>query len=226
LDASYPESYVRGKLDDREREEFEVHLLDCDRCFEEVRLAERYVAGLKGLASSAVLRAGPSAASAWEAWLRPVVWVPLAAAALILVLAGLWLGYGPWRPRGTGSARDVLARAHRESMAVVLALRPAGVNFRGVPVPADLDRVRRDAGGRVALLWRAVPGPKPEVDAEVLSADGRAAAPRIRVEVLDRGERLSGALWEPGTLPSGTYRLVVRDAEGTEVGSAWFALAP
>ena len=56
LDGNFPESFVLGKLDEKERQDFEAHLLDCERCFSEVQLAARYVTAVKALADHPLLR--------------------------------------------------------------------------------------------------------------------------------------------------------------------------
>ena len=83
------ESYVVGRLSEEDREAFEEHYFECERCFDELRALQIVQAELPQADAE-------SAPRTWRPLLR---WAGgLAAAAVLVVAVGLWI-----RPTSTGS---------------------------------------------------------------------------------------------------------------------------
>ena len=77
------ERYLQGRLDAETEARFEVHLLDCESCFESVQWGENFGQALREAAAEDTVRA--VAVTGFSAWMRARRhWVPLA---LALILA-------------------------------------------------------------------------------------------------------------------------------------------
>src|SRR5262245_57724864 len=74
-----PERYLQGTLSDTDREVFELHYFECDRCFERVRALEA--------AQSELRRTPPVVTGARQSAVGPSAWI--AAAAVVVAAAGL-----------------------------------------------------------------------------------------------------------------------------------------
>jgi len=86
LKNGFPELYARGLLEEDSSSEFEVHLLDCDQCYKEYELAERYIRSLKQLAGDPVFIEGAQDEHSRLANIRMIILqrpIPALAAALI-----------------------------------------------------------------------------------------------------------------------------------------------
>ncbi len=86
MEQEIAERYVLGTLDEAEREAYEEHYFDCDRCFEELnayRLIQEELARSEESAK-------PLDIGAWGASVRRWGWTA-AAAASVLIAVGVWL---------------------------------------------------------------------------------------------------------------------------------------
>lgn len=232
-DQGCAEDYVRGLLDERESTEFEAHVLECDRCFREVQVAERYVTGVRALLDGPSGEAPATRRGArWLSLLAPRPALAFAASAVVLVAAGMgWWLFGTQRRPAAPTGVAFLERAYQADPSAYLALTPAGATLRG---PEDLTGpVSRErlSDGRLVLFFHD-PQARPTVR---LSArledrnDGVVLRGLKPLPLPGTDPPLYGVVLESGGLSPGIYRLVVTaaGADGeADIGFAWFDLAP
>ena len=117
------ERYLLGRLSDRERDEYEVHYLECESCFSSLQTLRAVQDELR-LQPAAGARTAPG-------WFRLPVWLPAAAALFLLIGLGI-----RWRTHR--SPPPVLASSSPETSS------PAARSFPS-PSPAvpTLDRLAR-----------------------------------------------------------------------------------
>jgi hypothetical protein len=80
--------YLLGQLTTQERETFEAHFLDCERCLDVLELNRKFIEGLRSLDAEEILRGRPAEVWSLAAWLArypPMRQFGLFAAAILLL---------------------------------------------------------------------------------------------------------------------------------------------
>jgi hypothetical protein len=134
FDESIAGRYVAGRLAEAEAEAFEAHYFGCDRCWRVVRAAQE----LRGALELEPARGQRTLLA------RP--WVPLAAAAALLIALGTWM-----RVRQPG-AEQVFRAPRGAELALTASARETAVSVSWSPVPNARGyraRVVTAAGGLV-----------------------------------------------------------------------------
>jgi hypothetical protein len=172
--------YVAGRMAEAEALAFEAHWFDCDRCWREVRAAQEL---RSALVPPTVARAA-----------RPRPWLPLAAAAaLVLALGGLGL------LRRTGDGKVFRAPKGGE-LALTASVGEAAVGVSWSPVPrARGYRARLVTADGALLAARELQAPPLSLDraglpegtlyltVQALGADGQLLASSAPLELPPRG---------------------------------------
>lgn len=218
LDDGWPERYALDRLDESEREKFEAHILDCERCFEEVRLADRYVGAMKDLKDEPVLADGGAGRSV----LRPLLAV---AATLAIVAVAVWIvvggGEGVVEPPSPARVAQLLEAGN----VALVSLKLPETTYRGGTAPADAESVDPGADGSVAIVFPGSQLSEEPARAHILDAAGTHVAENLGVSLVETpGREAYGLVWDTGSSPGGAYRLLVLSEDGSELGFAWFSL--
>ena len=132
-DDDFLRKYAAGKVTESEAETFEEHLFECDRCRMELEQAMAIRAAMQEPARASLLQ-----------WRFPSVASVAAAAAVIIVVLGLW---------------QIRSRDHE-------VLQP----IRGTPL-GGLAAGARVAGGSLNVTWQAIPTAH-EYAVQLFTADG------------------------------------------------------
>ena len=161
---SLAERYLLERLTAAERDAYERHYFECDRCFGELQCLQTIQAALR-LASQEGASAATTRSSQWLRWAGPVV----GAAAASLV--GVLLVFRPYAPpeRGTDSGRPETVATSED-----VSKPPMAGSGDSSPAPR--------ASGGAALP--AAPRTEPVLHAELLTRLARAEPPRYSPRVL------------------------------------------
>jgi hypothetical protein len=210
------EAYVRRKLAPEDCAAFEEHYFQCGRCFDEVQMVEKFVAGVKHAARTGLLDPEPEPRAERRSWWMPAfAFAAASAVALASVLAFVVLVRQPAREaqlqEALSLARASLARIAELNQRAALDSGPEA----NVPVviltasrSADApNRVQLGAESRRALLWIDVPAEPPgtRFGLTISTADARFAK---TIHDLERNS--SGALaasLPAADLPAGAYHV-------------------
>jgi anti-sigma factor RsiW len=198
------EKYVLGELTPELRDDYEKHYFDCADCSEDVRAAATFVTASKQIFQQDPV-ARPVAApvrvpekvsgfSAWFAWLRPAIAVPVMAALVAVIVYQ--------NVASTPGARN--SAAPREAQAFASSFRLQG-SVRGNNEPT---KIAVGANEPFALDFDFTPSQTfPNYEARVLDASGKTifAAP-LPSDLTNREVHLAIA---GGTLRPGAYDLLV-----------------
>ena len=214
------EAYVRRKLAPEDCAAFEEHYFQCGKCFDEVELVEKFVAGVKDAARTGLLDPEPEHRLERRSWWMPAFACAAASAvAFASVLAFVVVVRQPAREaRLQQELQQALSQA-RLSQARIAELDQRAALDAGpeanVPVviltasrSADApNQVRLGSESRRALLWIDVPAEPPgtRFGLTLSTADGRFAK---TIHDLERNS--SGALaasLPAADLPAGAYNV-------------------
>jgi hypothetical protein len=213
------EAYVRRKLAPEDCAAFEEHYFQCGKCFDEVELVEKFVAGVKHAARTGLLEPAPEPRPERRSW-----WMPAFAFAAASVVFASVLAFVVWVHQPAREARlqqelqQALSQA-RASQARIAELDQRAALDAGpeanVPVAiltanrsADSpNQVRLGAECRHALLWIDIPVQPPgtRFGLTISTLDGRFAT---TIHDLERNS--SGALaasLPAADLPAGSYHV-------------------
>jgi len=199
------ERYVRRELPDEDRLDIEEHLLDCPKCFEEVQLMERFVAGVRNAA-----RRGSLSQTAPD---RNYRWLAVGLAA---TLAAVLIG-GGLIVKGLRTSVDELTRARdglSRQMAQVKQPAAAPVLIAGnLPIALlKADRAAQNqtvlkvpASAREFALWMDVEpaGRYPTFTVALLDGSGRAV--ESISGVTRNGEGALSVILPSARVPAGDY---------------------
>jgi hypothetical protein len=184
------EAYVRGKLGHEDCAAFEEHYFQCGKCFDDVQLVEKFVAGVEHAARTGLLDPEREPGPERRTWLMPAF--ALAAAAAVGLASALTLAVWIRQPAREAHLRLELQQAlsqARASQARIAELDQRAVLDTGpeanVPVviltasrSADSpNQVQLGAQSRRALLWIDVPAQPPgtRFGVTISTPDGRFA---------------------------------------------------
>jgi hypothetical protein len=212
------ESYLRGKLSRAESEAFEDHYFDCEECFAEVRVAGKFIAGVRHAAETGLVPQTrqwlPSFGFAW-------------AAAAVLIVTTSWLAFFeiPKGRRELERQRAMLEAEHSRSRQLekqLAMVRPPGAEGN---VPLAMLEVNRagqaneltvPVGASHLILWIELP-PDSRFSSYRLQVLDRAGKPVETVGGLTRNPH--GALTASvpaASLPAASYTVLLH---GTGAGS-------
>ena len=116
------ERYVRDQLATAERRAFQEHFFICDRCFEQVQMTERFVAGVRYAAATGWMEGertarsrtgGVTFGSGW--WWPPIAAMAAASLALAVVVGWLTLYRMPQLRAELAQERQAHAQSEREN---------------------------------------------------------------------------------------------------------------
>jgi hypothetical protein len=213
------EAYVRRKLAPEDSAAFEEHYFQCGKCFDEVQLVEKFVAGVKHAARTGLLDPEPRPERrSW--WMPAFAFAAASAVVFACVLAFVVLVRQPARE---AQLQEALSQA-RASQARIAELDQRAALDAGpeanVPVviltasrSADApgadgsNTVQLGAESRRALLWIDVPSQPPgtRFGLTISTADGR-----FSKTIHDLERNSSGALaasLPAADLPAGAYHV-------------------
>jgi hypothetical protein len=213
------EAYVRRKLAPVDSAAFEEHYFQCGKCFDEVQLVEKFVAGVKHAARTGLLDPEPETKPERRSWWMPAfAFAAASALALASMLTFVVLIRQPAREaRLQQELQQALSQA-RVSQARISELDQRAALDAGpeanVPVviltasrSAEPNQVRLGSESRRALLWIDVPAEPPgtRFGLTISTADARFAK---TIHDLERNS--SGALaasLPAADLPAGSYHV-------------------
>jgi hypothetical protein len=213
------EAYVRRKLAPEDSAAFEEHYFQCGKCFDEVQLVGKFVAGVKYAARTGLLDPEPDPRPESRSWFMPAFAFAAASAVAFASLLAVVLVHQPAREarlqqelqQALSQVRDSQARLAELNQRAALDAGPEA----NVPVviltasrSADSpNRVQLGSGSRRALLWIDVPAQPPgtRFGVTISTADSRFAK-----TIHDLERNTSGALAASvpaADLPAGAYRV-------------------
>jgi hypothetical protein len=198
--------YVADRLPSEEEQEFEAHLVECTRCCGEV---ERELALRDGLGIVAAERpAGHRPARPSRRWIGSGLWLPAAAAALVVV--GVGLAFSLAR---TTAALNVARneRAEEQRRADEAARTAQGLERRVADLEARISERSSAPDVRRASTDALAP-----TTVFALSAVRGGDASAIDTFTLDRGQ-LETHVVLTLDVPPGEYAVTLKDSDGREV---------
>ncbi len=148
------DDYLLGRLNEKETDEFEEHIFDCEACFEDLKFREEIIRVIKEKGKDIFLSVPEpeSVRQSSRSFLRFKPWWPVAALAAAAVLLVALLPRAPrGTPRFTLSQEDVVRGE-------VLELVPASIRLGHPPYGLEWKALSREARYEVflyedALLW-------------------------------------------------------------------------
>ena len=208
------ERYIRNQLSLAERQEFEEHFLACDECFDKLRAAERFAAGMRDAAERGLLDAPPHLQGMNPGWFA---WAFTATAAMALTFAGLagWIYFGQI-PHLRSDLRQTAAQLEKQSQRQTEQAVPTEEAEANVPL-VMLQASRAEGGvpnltlkpnDNRLVLW-IEPGPSRYRDfrLEVFSSDNKLVA-SVDHLLLGRYGALAASL-PTKQLPAGDFRITL-----------------
>ena len=93
------ERYVTDTLSPEERRAFQEHYFNCEACFAQVEITERFISGIRDAAASGLLdsriskKAQMPMSGVWSRWFQPTVAVATAASLILAATVGWFLLY-------------------------------------------------------------------------------------------------------------------------------------
>jgi hypothetical protein len=210
------EAYVRRRLAPEDSAAFEEHYFQCGKCFDEVQLVERFVAGVKHAARTGLLDPDPEPRPERRSWWMPAF--AFAAASAVVFASVLAFVVLVRQPAREAQLQQALSQA-RLSQARIAEFEQRAAQDAGpeanVPVviltasrSADApNRVQLSSESRRALLWIDVPAQPPgtRFGVTISTPDGRFAK-----SIHDLERNSSGALaasLPAADLPAGSYHV-------------------
>jgi len=208
------EAYVRRKLAPEDCAAFEEHYFECGKCFDEVQLVEKFVAGVKHAARTGLLESDPTPDR--RSW-----WMPaFAFAAASAVVFASVLAFVVWvrQPAREAQLQEALSQARASQARITELEQRAALDAApeaNVPVviltasrSADSpNQVQLGSESRRALLWIDIPVQPPGTRFGLIisTPDGRSAKTIHDLERNSSGALAAGL--PAADLPAGSYHV-------------------